>query len=214
MSCRRASAPCPGWRAPRRRGWSCRTCRSRMCRIPRCRAGSRDRRTGPGSRRRQPRPRSPPPHARARRERRPPDRRRTGEGVGVAHAGIGDPDQHLALLRRGDVDLDDFERPAGREAAAARDLIGFLSLVRPHSAASGPGPPDCSGTGRCVLARRPAPAAGLSARRPPAAPAGGRTPPRQSARAARRSACAPRHAAPQAPPSRPRPAGRRPRPAP
>ena len=41
---------------------------------------------------------------------------RQGEGVGMANAGIRDPDKHLALARRLDVDLDDFQwlsRPEG-----------------------------------------------------------------------------------------------------
>ena len=38
-----------------------------------------------------------------------------GEGVGVADAGVGDLHQHFALLRRGDVDLDDLQRLAGTE---------------------------------------------------------------------------------------------------
>jgi len=36
-----------------------------------------------------------------------------GEGIGVADAGVGDSHQHLALLRRGDIDLDDLQRLAG-----------------------------------------------------------------------------------------------------
>ncbi len=38
-----------------------------------------------------------------------------GERIGVADTGMGDLDQHFALLRRGDVDLDDFQRLAGGE---------------------------------------------------------------------------------------------------
>ena len=34
---------------------------------------------------------------------------RQGERIGVADAGVGDPDQHFALLRRRDVDLDDLQ---------------------------------------------------------------------------------------------------------
>ena len=38
-----------------------------------------------------------------------------GERVGVADAGGDDPDQDLAGLRRGDLDLDDLQRLAGLE---------------------------------------------------------------------------------------------------
>ena len=32
-----------------------------------------------------------------------------GKGIGVANAGVGDPDQYFAFLRRRHIDLDDFQ---------------------------------------------------------------------------------------------------------
>ena len=40
---------------------------------------------------------------------------RQGEGIGMADAGVRDPDEHLALAWRLDVDLDDFQRLSGLE---------------------------------------------------------------------------------------------------
>ena len=54
---------------------------------------------------------------------------RQGEGVGMAYAGMADLDQHLARLRRGDVDLDDFERLSGTEGNGG---AGFHDAVSIH----------------------------------------------------------------------------------
>ena len=47
-----------------------------------------------------------------------------GEGVGVADAGVGDLHQHFALLRRGDVDLDDLQRFACGEGDGGTGFHG------------------------------------------------------------------------------------------
>ena len=54
-----------------------------------------------------------------------PDER---ERIGVAHAGVRDPDQHLALARRLDVDLDDLQRLAGGEGDGGAGFHGSFSV--------------------------------------------------------------------------------------
>ncbi|KAG0776271.1 hypothetical protein G6F22_012693 [Rhizopus arrhizus] len=49
-----------------------------------------------------------------------------GERIGVAHTGVGDLHQHFALLRRGDVDLDDLQRLAGTKGDGGTGLLGWL----------------------------------------------------------------------------------------
>jgi hypothetical protein len=53
-----------------------------------------------------------------------------GECVGVADAGIGDLDQHFALLGRGDVDLDDFQGLSGCEGNCCTGFHLGSSLLR------------------------------------------------------------------------------------
>ncbi|MNV10787.1 hypothetical protein D3C71_1013270 [compost metagenome] len=54
-----------------------------------------------------------------------------GERVGVAHTGVGDLDEHFALLGRGDVDLDDLQGFSGFEGDGGTGFHGvFLSVNR------------------------------------------------------------------------------------
>ena len=47
-----------------------------------------------------------------------------GKGIGMADAGVGDPDQHFAGLGRGDVDLDDLQRFACGEGNGGTGFHG------------------------------------------------------------------------------------------
>jgi hypothetical protein len=52
---------------------------------------------------------------------------REREGVGVAHASVGDLDQHLALAGRGDVDLYDLQRLARFKGHGGTGFHGHFS---------------------------------------------------------------------------------------
>ncbi len=55
---------------------------------------------------------------------------REGEGIGVAYAGVGDLDQHLARLGRGDVDLDDLQGLSSLEGYGGAGFHGNALLWR------------------------------------------------------------------------------------
>ncbi len=52
-----------------------------------------------------------------------------GEGVGVAHTGVGDLDEHFALLGRGDIDLDDLQGFSGFEGNGGAGFHGVVLSV-------------------------------------------------------------------------------------
>ena len=51
-----------------------------------------------------------------------------GEGVGVAHAGVGDLDQHFALLGRGDIDFHDLQGFSGLKGHGGAGFHGQVFL--------------------------------------------------------------------------------------
>jgi hypothetical protein len=51
----------------------------------------------------------------------------------MAHAGVGDLDQHLALLRRGDIDLDDLQGFSSLEGDGSAGFHGHDSQVKGKS---------------------------------------------------------------------------------